>query len=93
MAENELIALAALMSSLKKLSELCSWIVLLEQVDSVDGEETHVFSKNEVKVVQIVLLVEDNLVSELLCEPGYVLRCCKMVYRTRLDSCREIEGI
>ena len=81
------------MRSLKKCSEFCSWIVLLEQVDSVDGEEAHVWGKNEARVVQIVLLVEDNLVSELIREPGYILGCREMVYRTRLESCREIEGI
>ena len=92
-AFNELIFLAALMSSLKNRSELCSWIVLLEQVDRVDGEETHVWGKNEAKVVQFVLLVEDNLVTELLREPGYIFGCRELVFRTRLESCREIEGI
>ena len=79
LACDELIVLAALMSSLNKLSEFRSWIVLLEQVDRVDGEETHVWGKNEAKVVQFVLLVEDNLVTELLREPSYIFGCRKMV--------------
>ena len=53
-------------------SSLRQLVVFLEEIDSVDGEESHVLAECECEVVVLVLLVENYVVSELVSDPSHV---------------------
>ena len=65
---------------------LVSWIVLLQLFDCIDREETHIVSDGEADVVEVVvLLVENDIVTELLCQPAHILRRSKLIVQSRLE--------
>ena len=53
-------------------------VVAIEQADHV-LEVAHVLSKGKAEVVEMILLLEHNLVSQLLRDKGHILRVCESV--------------
>lgn len=72
------------------ISDFVCRVELLKLLHGIDGEEAHVVGENEGLVSKVVLLLEDNLVTELLRKPGDILRSGQRVNIAREEHCRDV---
>mmetsp|Transcript_16914 Transcript_16914/g.21404 ORF Transcript_16914/g.21404 Transcript_16914/m.21404 type:complete len:409 (-) Transcript_16914:66-1292(-) len=65
-------------------------VILLKLSDGIDCEEAHVVGVDEADVVEMVLLLEDDVLAELLREPGDVLWRGQAVDVARKENSRHL---
>ena len=65
-------------------------VELLKLGDSIDGEEAHVVGVDEADMVEVILLLEDNLVTKGLREPGNICWGGQLIDVAREQDSRDV---